>query len=101
MLKKILALLSVALMLMGCAFGTPVLLMTPRCQFDSQLLIQSPDSLPAATGGSIDVLLANRIDSKLAYQSLYIKHRDLSAQARNCIATQRTIKPYSKEADHE
>lgn len=76
------------LMASGCGTLTPSANPTPRCQFDPPLLAPSPDNLPPTTSGNLYDLIDNRIDSKVAYKTLYLKHRDLSSQAANCIAAQ-------------
>ena len=90
MWQRIQRLLIALSMLTVSACGTliPSADATPRCKFDQKLMTQSPDNLPEAKDGALPALLDNRVESKAAYKALYLKHRDLSAEATNCIAAQ-------------
>lgn len=83
MWRRILSLCCAASTIAGCAFGTPTR-STLACRVDPQLLALSPPNLPPAQGGTLPQLLDNRIESKRAYKALWLKHRDVVAEIRNC-----------------
>ena len=72
----------------GCGTPSPSSQPVPRCKFDPELKAQSAPNLPAATEGDMVSLMQNRVDSKVAYKVLYIKHRDLTAEVEACEAAQ-------------
>lgn len=89
MSKAIASTLLVASILMGCASGThPPPDSTARCSFHPELTSPSPDNLPPSVGPGLPDLQRNRIDSKEAYRSLWLKHRDLSREVANCLTVQ-------------